>query len=273
MINEFIISKIAFKSLICEVSATPKPGLVDLIDSGSHKDMNYLTFIKSSVAISDYFKKAYLLGIKNYKFEDFIELREEGKFAEIEMYKATEDVNTHKGIIFSLGLLVYATGIQKSLGDVSSFSIVNRVKSLCSNITEELNNNLNTAGGLQYKKYGLKGIRNEAEEGFEKALTVGLYNFKRYIQTLSFNDAIVNTLMHFMEILDDSNLIKRGGLCGLNFAKESASKAIELGSMNTNKGRAYIANLNKAFIAKNLSPGGSADYIILTLYFYFLEEL
>jgi triphosphoribosyl-dephospho-CoA synthase len=273
MISSENISRIAFKALVFEVLAVPKPGLVDIVDSGSHSDMDYTTFINSSFAIADYFQEAFLLGKKNYNKKDFEELRERGKLAEKSMYNATAGVNTHKGTIFSLGLLVYSTGIQYQLGDLSSHSIVNRVKILCKNISEELKDDLNTAGGKQYKKYGLKGVRQEAEEGFCKSVDIGLFYLKKYMKTLSLNDALINTMMHFMSILDDSNLIKRGDIEGLKFARESAKTAIDLGLMNTEEGREYISFLNREFIKRNLSPGGTADYLILTLYLYFLEEL
>jgi triphosphoribosyl-dephospho-CoA synthase len=273
MINGEIISRIAFKALIMEVSAYPKPGLVDIVNSGSHTDMDYFTFVNSSVAISDYFRDAFNLGLKNYMKDDFDELRELGKDCEKKMYAATDGVNTHKGIIFSLGLLVYATGIEYRKNNLSTDSVIDRVKLLAKGVTKELDKNLDTAGGRQYTKYGLKGVREEAEEGFEKARDIGLYSLKKYLKTSSINDAVVNTLMHFMEVLEDSNLIKRGDLEGLIFAKESAKRAIELGLMNTDKGRRYIHSLNREFVKRNLSPGGSADYLILTLYLYFLEEL
>lgn len=273
MINNKTISRIAFKALIIEVSAYPKPGLVDILNSGSHVDMDYFTFVKSSVAITDYFKDAFDLGIKNYMKDDFDELRELGKACEKKMYVATSGVNTHKGIIFSLGLMVYATAIQYKLENLSVDSVVDRVKILSRDITKELKGDLKTAGAEQYKKYGLKGVREEAEEGFQKASTIGLYNLKKYLNSYSLNDAIVNTLMHFMEVLEDSNLIKRGGIEGLMFAKKSATRAIELGLMNTEEGKNYIYSLNEEFVKRNLSPGGSADYLILTLYLYFLEEL
>lgn len=273
MINGEIISRIAFKALIMEVSAYPKPGLVDIVDSGSHSDMDYFTFVNSSVAITDYFLDAFNLGLKNYMKDDFDELREIGKVAEKKMYTTTGGVNTHKGVIFSLGLLVYATGIEYKRDNLSTDAVIERVKILAKGVTKELDNNLDTAGGQQYTKYGLKGVRIEAEEGFEKARDIGLSSLKKHLQSLSINDAIVNTLMHFMEVLEDSNLIKRGGLEGLIYAKESAKRAIELGLMNTKDGRRYIHSLNGEFVKRNLSPGGSADYLILTLYLYFLEEL
>ncbi len=273
MINNKTISRIAFKALITEVSASPKPGLVDILNSGSHLDMDYYTFVKSSVAICDFFKDAFDLGIKNYMKDDFCELRELGKVCEKKMYLATGGVNTHKGIIFSLGLMVYATANQYVVGDLSVATVIERVKFLARDITSELKSDLKTAGGMQYKRYGLKGVREEAEEGFEKANAIGLYNLKKYLKSFSLNDAIVNTLMHFMEVLEDSNLIKRGGIEGLMYAKKSATCAISLGLMGTSEGRNYIYSLNEEFIKRNLSPGGSADYLILTLYLYFLEEL
>ena len=41
----------------------------------------------------------------------FKDLREVGKVAEKEMYEATKGINTHKGTIFSMGILLAVLGV------------------------------------------------------------------------------------------------------------------------------------------------------------------
>lgn len=56
------VAEIAVRSLLYEVSVSPKPGLVDRFDNGAHNDMNFFIYIDSSVALSEYFRAAFLMG-------------------------------------------------------------------------------------------------------------------------------------------------------------------------------------------------------------------
>ncbi|MCL2617057.1 MAG: citrate lyase holo-[acyl-carrier protein] synthase, partial [Defluviitaleaceae bacterium] len=95
-----LISKNAVRALLYELAATPKPGLVDRNNSGAHKDMHFLTFIDSTVAISNYFSDMAEAGMRHKGLEPselLLKLRKRGITAEYEMFKATRGVNTHKG--------------------------------------------------------------------------------------------------------------------------------------------------------------------------------
>lgn len=109
------ISQIAVKSMLLEVSATPKPGLVDRNNSGAHKDMDFNTFIESSVSQVYTFYNCTLEGLK-FEGEDNKELlkaiRPAGIEGESKMFNATRGINTHKGLIFSLGIIAAAAGLQ-----------------------------------------------------------------------------------------------------------------------------------------------------------------
>lgn len=266
------ISKIATFSMIIEASVSPKPGLVDLINSGSHLDMDYLTFIKSSICLNEYFKKALILGIEEYEKKDFLSLRNLGKHYEDVMYFYTNGANTHKGTIFSLGLFVYATGNLIKKNSLSSKNIINRVSFLARDITKELDTTKDISSGvLQYKKYNLKGVREEAESGFSKALN-GLSILKDSLKSLDLNDSLIEVLFYYFSNVEDSNVIKRSGFSGLNFVKECAKKAKEKSFMRSSYGREYIYSLNEEFVKKNISSGGAADFLILTIYLYLLER-
>ena len=106
-------ARIASESLIKEVLTTPKPGLVDRDNNGSHTDMNAESFIKSAIALNKYFSLCVGLGqdtSKEKPEDSFPPLRRLGLEAEKEMYAATGGVNTHKGAIYSIGILLCATG-------------------------------------------------------------------------------------------------------------------------------------------------------------------
>lgn len=270
MLNSDKIARLATYALIYEVSLSPKPGLVSLIDRGAHDDMDYIDFLKSSLVLFDYFKIAYELGEKS-DGEDFLELREFGKVYEKKMIEATAGANTHKGIIFSLGLMVYATAIEINKENFSFEKIINRVAYLNRGITKELEiYRARSHGEKNYKKYGLKGIREEAEEGFKKTL-LGLDFLKKVEKKTNFDYALTGTLFYFMSLIEDSNIIKRGGLEGLEFLKETSAYVLENKLYENENGMREIKKINEEYKRRNLSPGGCADFLILTLYFYLLE--
>lgn len=271
MLNSDIIARISTYALFYEVSLSPKPGLVTLIDKGAHVDMDYIDFFKSALVLHDYFKIAYELGEKS-EGEDYKELRKFGVIYEKKMRKATHGANTHKGIIFSLGLIVYATAIEIKKKDFSFEKIISRVAYLNRGITSELNKKIATSHGEEnFKKYGLKGIREEAEEGFKKAL-LGLDFLKKIEKNINFDYALTGTLYYYMSFIEDSNIIKRGGLEGLEFSKNKAKYVLNNKLYETSEGMMEIKKINDEFKRKNLSPGGCADFLILTLYFYLLED-
>lgn len=270
MLNSDKIARLATYALIYEVSLSPKPGLVSLIDRGAHDDMDYIDFLKSSLVLFDYFKIAYELGEKS-DGEDFLELREFGKVYEKKMIEATAGANTHKGIIFSLGLMVYATAIEINKENFSFEKIINRVAYLNRGITKELEiYRARSHGEKNYKKYGLKGIREEAEEGFKKTL-LGLDFLKKVEKKTNFDYALTGTLFYFMSLIEDSNIIKRGGLEGLEFLKETSNYVLKNKLYENESGMREIKKINEEYKRRNLSPGGCADFLILTLYFYLLE--
>lgn len=106
--NSKEVAKLATKALLYEVSISPKAGLVSRLSNGSHKDMDFYTFIDSVLSLSYYFSECYTYGQENnfYSPNFFKNLRDLGKKAEKEMYQATNGVNTHKGTIFSMGILI-----------------------------------------------------------------------------------------------------------------------------------------------------------------------
>lgn len=103
----------AARALLYEVATTPKPGLVDRANSGSHRDMDFFTFLDSTAALLPYLEQAVAAGQETAQRppeETFTRLREMGLAAERAMFGATQGVNTHKGAIFSLGCVLGACG-------------------------------------------------------------------------------------------------------------------------------------------------------------------
>ena len=265
---------VATESLIKEARTTPKPGLVDMDNNGSHKDMDLEMFIKSANALTPYFRKCIEIGQNFADKPDgiFPELRREGLLAEHAMYEATGGINTHKGAIYSMGIICGALGCLWTAE--KEVLRADEIFSMCSRITKEAVNadfqniDYSTAGGRLYLEKGIKGIRGEVSEGFPSVKNIALPVFKSALaERYSENDAGVFALIHLISNVDDTNILSRGGEEGSIFAK---SVAKELLSKSPFPDLNEVRDADKRFIEKNLSPGGCADLLAVT---YFIQEL
>lgn len=265
------IEELAVKCLIDEVSTTPKPGLVDRRNNGSHADMDINTFIKSAAALRPYFKECFIIGAENKEktHNSYFELlRDAGIKAERTMYNATGGVNTHKGIIYSLGIICGCIG-RKWSAEVPFAEIGEILKecSLTASCTAEedfKNTGTSTAGGKAYKEFGIKGARGEASSGFTTVSNVGLPVLKKALgDGLDFNMAGVITLIHLIANVGDTNLYSRGGVEGSKFATEYA-----LSLTDRYPTPEEAEKMDDLFISRNLSPGGCADLLAITYFLY-----
>lgn len=280
MYNQQVVNA-ALQALLYEVSVTPKPGLVDPASVGAHDDMDVFTFIDSAITLRPYFEAVYQQAI-NFDKRDLSELFEQirplGITAEQEMFAATNNVNTHKGAIFSLGILVAATGVlerQKIPYDTTKLMMVveKMLTHLLKNDFADLSAKKKlTAGEKQFLQYGKGGIREEAAAGYPTVIKVALPYLRRNNGTR--NQRLLNTLMLIVKSSQDSNLIKRAGNVNvLPWVKEKVDFFFSLGGSQTEGGRLYLEQLDNLFIEKNLSLGGSADLLILTIYCALLEGI
>lgn len=279
------VSNIAIKSILFEVSTSPKPGLVDRYNSGAHKDMDFFTFVRSTSVLGPYFynctKAGFYFSGNDYR-ELLIDIRPIGIKAEKDMFKATGGINTHKGIIFSMGIIAAAAGsLFKESGKLyyNYLEIAERTKLISKGITKELENVHNkgvnlTYGEKLYIKYGTKGIRGEVESGFQTAINTSLPILERLIfeEIYHINDILIQVLLHLMAYTEDSNVLGRHNMEVLNYVQEESKKVLKLGGYFTEEGRNHIESMDKDFIHRNISPGGSADLLAVSLIMYILKN-
>jgi len=267
------IGQIAQQSLLYEVCTTPKPGLVDCNNSGSHKDMDIFTFMASSAALADYFRECAKIGIQSRNLDaDKVlpRLRFPGKLAEQAMYEATGGVNTHKGCIFSLGILCAAAG-RLEADQRNPEKVLNVCKDIANGITRELDKeNAATVGENLFVQHGITGVRGQAEAGFPAVLEVGLPVLEDGLQKgLSLNDVGCATLLALLTATVDTNLIHRSDL---QQQQTIAAEIAELLKNDPYPAAKFLQDLDRVFTEKNLSPGGSADLLALTYFLYFLKH-
>jgi len=279
------IEAIALRSLVYEVSATPKPGLVDRNNSGAHSDMDFFTFLDSSCVLGETFYHCTIAGIEHDGDITTLlnEIRPIGLRGEKKMFSITNDVNTHKGLVFSLGILCAAIGYlyqKKPNHNWSSDDICNQVRCMTEGLVDrelknkEFNRQL-TYGEELYVKYGITGIRGEVASGFETVRKYGLPIFKELMESEagSLNDRMVQVLVHLMAHSEDSNILGRHNMEMLERVQNYAKKIIELGGIFSEEGFRAIKELDKWCIKHWVSPGGSADLLAVTIMLYFSERL
>lgn len=266
------IADFAVLSLLEEVRTTPKPGLVDRRNTGSHTDMDYSTFVASANALLPYFKDCVAIGQNTATKpteETFRLLRQAGLEAEKAMYAATGGVNTHKGAIFTLGILCGSVGRLWS-ADSPVPTLTSLLKE-CAAVGQSANEDFSkmdgsTAGQKLYLQKGLRGIRGEVADGLPAVASIALPALEDGLSKgLSFNDAAACALIQLIAQVEDSNLYHRGGENGAAFAKEYATN---LGAFPA---IAQIEAMDDAFIARNLSPGGCADLLAATCFLHKLK--
>ena len=267
------IGNLAVQALRLEAGTTPKPGLVDRENNGAHKDMDYPMFLASSEALRVCFEACALAGMAGEKPEKF---RSIGLAGEQSMYEATNHVNTHKGLIFSMGIFCGALGELVTCQEAFvEEDVRGRVRTLACSLLHGSSAS-KTHGQKVLKETGTKGIRGEAESGFAGAFCIGLPALRKALaEGNSLNDAMMKTLLTLMSQTEDSNGVYRGGLEGLNFVKAKAADLLSLidGPLDE-VDLARVREFDAACIEKNLSPGGSADLLALTamLYLFFEEK-
>lgn len=262
-----LAASLAVKSLLFEVLTTPKPGLVDRNNNGSHSDMDLFTFSSSVSVLFPYFQQAYCLGWNSTNPKQcFAELRKLGKNAEQAMFFETQGVNTHKGVIFSLGIVCCAAGFTA----IKKADIFNCCALMTNGITEELKDNLKDTNGKRlFAQYGLRGIRGELEDGLPIVKEIGLPMLEEYIQAgFSLEEAGSRVLITLISQLSDTNMVARGGIEKANEAMKKASDLFSSDSFEISD----IEKMDEYFRLENLSPGGSADLLAVCFFLHFLKE-
>ena len=272
------VDQLATLALLDEVDTTPKPGLVDRNNNGSHRDMTPETFEKSAAALRGFWGDCFRLGVETAALppaEAFAGLRPLGLEAERRMLRATGGINTHKGAIFTLGTVCAAVGRlwRPEAPCRNPERIAETCAALCAQAAEEdlarvkETGSPRTAGERLYLQYGLRGIRGEAAAGLPAVREAGLPLLETCLaEGLSRNDAGAVALLHLIARGEDTNMIKRGGAA---LAEETCSLLLAGLKTDPRPSMERIRELDAFFIRHGLSPGGCADLLAVS---YFLHD-
>ena len=267
----YIVAHLATRALKAELNTTPKPGLVDSHDSGAHRDMDHALMMRSIRALHPYFVRLATLGYDSTQLPAHNDIVSIGLEAEKAMFKSTGGVNTYKGALFSMGLALTAATYIIGRGKVATTTHGKEYVPgdlLSATITQFANGFPDTSGthGSRAKQLAqsgcsLKSALDNAREGYTQLFGEWLPFYETRIKG---DDSYVKhkTLLRIMCDLDDTNIVYRTDYATMQQVKTQARHLLEDFS------EAGIDDLNRDFVSRNISPGGSADMLALVVFLF-----
>jgi len=263
-VEEYLVEEtknIILYAIKSELDLHPKFGLVTPFTNGSHEDMNYNLMNQAKDVITPFLIQMFRAGYSSSNLKKiFSDVRQIGMKAEQEMYESTGNINAYKGLIFNLGIIVTSFGYMlynnKRIKDLYEIA-----KQLVAPVQNDFEGDINSFGMEAYDKYQILGVRGEALKGFQSVQSA-----LSYLSDYS-DESKLDTLMYLISIVDDTVLLKRTG------SYERYLKIKEIFKKHIHSNRANILSLDHYCIENNLSFGGSADLLVLTIFIKRVSEI
>jgi triphosphoribosyl-dephospho-CoA synthase len=248
---------------------TPKPALVDGRGGGVEENLSVFLMRRSAHCLAPFFELIALTSLEQIPTQT---LREElgtiGRWAEHSMLRATGQINTHRGAIWVLGLLLSAA----AMGAASAEAIAETAGQLA--CLPDRNASKKESHGLQVARPDrLRGARAEAQAGFPVIIAAGLPRLRlsRQIDE-SETLARLNALLAIMTRLDDTRLLEQGGLAAQKTAQAGAASILEAGGVATPEGWRLLQHLDRDLLALKSSPRGSAHMLAATIFIDYVSR-
>lgn len=289
----YIIAHLATQALQAELDTTPKPGLVDKDNNGAHRDMDHALMQLSINTLHPYFVRLAFLGFAD-TLPSHTVIRDAGIEAEKAMLEATNGVNTHKGALFSMGLAVVAAAYEEKKAAANKeergkereeeylSSLQLTIKALAASFPDTSGTHGSKAKQLSNGTTTIKGALDNAREGYEKLFAEWLpfYNERRKSHDAH---ALHKTLLRIMCDLDDTNVIYRTNVVTAEEVKQEARALLasfEEAYAAEDKEKCASAieekcasaellalkDMDRRYTERNISPGGAADMLSLTVF-------
>ena len=259
------LGRAAVRALYAEIALEPKPGLVSFRDCGSHLDMDGTTFLRSLFALRSYFPRMAQAGYDRHSF-GILELL--GKKAEARMLVATRGVNTHRGAVFGLGLLCASAGqlhaqslpltpLHLRAVLLSTWGEALAARAKATRLATPKSNGQRVA-----QRFGMRSAGDEAAQAFPTLFDITLPALQAALAGGATDRAArVQALFATMALLDDTNVVHRGGIEGLRFVQSAARNFLAAGGVLQNDWLLHARAVHTAFVQRRLSPGGAADVL------------
>ena len=242
-----------------ELCLTPKPGLVDRRDSGSHPDLSFAAMRASADRLPVYYEDLLRCCREGRPWSAF---REAGLAAEARMLAVSRS-NAHKGYLFLSGLVLKAAwDSHAGPGGAAAPDLRAGIRAAAALHFAQQPPSA-SHGGDVCVRFGLGGIRAEAEAGlpalFEHALPAYRQALERHGPT---DRARFHALAELMQHVEDTTAAHRCGLEGLACLRDDGAvlgRILERGADPV----PWLEGRNEAYRARNLTMGGVADCLAL----------
>ncbi|UHL65623.1 triphosphoribosyl-dephospho-CoA synthase MdcB [Paralcaligenes sp. KSB-10] len=262
------LGRLAIRSLHAELILYPKPGLVSLVDCGSHHDMTAATFLHSMFSLRHYFINIAEAGMNN---APFAALKHLGMEAEVRMLSATGGINTHRGAIFSLGLLCAAMGhcrahrVTLSARAIRSALSTTWGGALAGHMHSTSTDASISHGAQVAMHHAASGAREEAALGFPSIFDIALPALERTLEAgRNTTCARIDSFFSLMAHISDTNVYHRGGMAGAATVRNLAQQFLALGGTAHPNWESHALDCHHTFVRQRLSPGGAADLLAAT---------
>jgi len=270
--NACPLADLAVEALIDEADLSPKPALVDRRGNGAHTDLHLGLMHASALSLWPAFQG--MADAAEHHGHVDLPLREAlgelGREGEADMLRTTGGVNTHRGAIWALGLLVAAAGLAPH--DTGAAALAARAAALACLPDRSAPQSL-SHGRVVEQRYGAGGARAEAQAGFPAVLEHGLPQLRASrLAGHGEQNARLDALLAIMASLADTCVLYRAGPEGLAAMQAGAQAVLAAGGSASLAGRRRLHQLDQRLLALNASPGGAADLLAACLFIDRLER-
>ncbi|WNW12298.1 triphosphoribosyl-dephospho-CoA synthase [Pseudomonas sp. DTU_2021_1001937_2_SI_NGA_ILE_001] len=265
------LADLAVAALIDEAELSPKPALVDRRSSGAHHDMHLGLMQASALSLWPAFQQMAEAAVRRGAIDRTLRetLGRLGREGEADMLRTTGGVNTHRGAIWALGLLVAGAALDPADGSASG--VCRRAAQLAL-IDDPHADSAPSHGRAVAQRYGSGGAREQAQRGFPAVTGQGLPQLRRSrAQGSGEQNARLDALLAIMTTLDDTCVLHRAGPEGLQAMQQGARRVLEAGGSASLAGRRQLQALDRELVGLNASPGGAADLLAACLFIDGLE--
>jgi triphosphoribosyl-dephospho-CoA synthase len=262
-----VVARLAIRSLHSELVLYPKPGLVSLHDNGAHEDMDAATLLRGLASLRHYFVAVALAGARE---APMAELRRLGIAAETRMLVATRGINTHRGAIFSLGLLAAAIGRARARRLTVSAVNLRAALSLWHSELTLVDAGVRSRpshGAWVAQQFGASGARGEAQAGYPSVFDQALPALRHALSSgADERSARIHAFFVLLASVTDTNVLYRGGAGALQRVHAGAAEFLAAGSVFEAGWNRRAETLHRYCCASGVSPGGCADLLAATIF-------
>lgn len=262
------LARFAVEALLEEVGLSPKPGLVDRYNNGSHHDLTLELMGKSAASLYGTF---YEMAIAAIGKEPSQHLREQlaaiGRYGEQKMLQVTGQVNTHKGAIWTLGLLTGAAGIlmsQQGTTPLTGTGLLSAAGAIAA-FEDRFMPLQQTNGSKVRKRFQVRSAREEAIAGFPALHEIAFPAWDHYKNEPE-DICRLNVLLSLMAVVDDTCILNRSDMEVLHGVQQRAQDILDKGGLGISENQEAYQLLDQYIKTNWVSPGGSADLLAATIF-------